>query len=91
MLYPLELRALNNLGGTDCWLFVKLHAVGSTLPLIRSNLRSLGKRLLVFYQAVCCQIAVAMIYNLVAPIYRIRFSVHHCHRCFPSDSVTWGQ
>ena len=43
MLYPLELRALNNLRVTDLRLYVKLHAIGFALLLLGSDLRSPGK------------------------------------------------
>ena len=82
MLYPLELRAHNNLRGTGLRLYVKLHVIGFALLLLHSDLRSLGKLLLVFYQAIYRQIAVAVIHNVVAPIDRIRFSSHDRHSGF---------
>ena len=88
MLYPFELRALNELRGTDGRLSVKVHAIRFALLLLRSVLRSLGDFLLVFYQAVYCQIAVAMIHNVVTPIDRIRFSSHDSRSGFLSDSGT---
>jgi hypothetical protein len=82
MLYPLELRALNGLRRTDLRLYVKLHAIGLALLLLGSDLRRLGKLLLVFYQAIYRQIAVAVIHNVVAPIDRICFSPHDRHSGF---------
>jgi hypothetical protein len=65
MLYPFELRALNKLRGTDLRLYVKLHVIGFPLLLLRSDLRSLSKHPLVFYQAIYSQIAVTVIHNVV--------------------------
>jgi hypothetical protein len=78
MLYSFELRALKELRGTDLRLYVKLHVIGSALLLLRSDLRRLGKLLLVFYQAIYRQIAVAVIHNVVPPIDRIRPRVFIC-------------
>ena len=68
MLYPFELRAPKDLRGTDSRLSVKLCAICFALLLLRRDPRSLGKCLLVFYQAIYRQIAVAVIHNVVAPI-----------------------
>ena len=62
MLYPFELRALNNLRCFDLRLYVKLQAIRLT-PLLLS-LGSLSKRLLIFYQAIHSQIAVAVIHDV---------------------------
>jgi hypothetical protein len=88
MLYPFELRALNHLRGTDSRLYVKLHVIGFPLLLFRSDLRSLSKDLLVFYQAVYGQIAVPVIHDVVAPIDRISPSTHDCHSGFLTDPGT---
>ena len=88
MLYPFELRALNNLRCSDLRLSVKLHAIRFTLLFLGSGPRSLGKILLVFYQAIYSQIAVAVIHNVVAPIDRIRLSPHYRRCSFLTDSVT---
>jgi len=69
-------------------LYVKLHAIGFALLLLRSDLRSLRKLLLVFYQAIYRQIAVAVIHNVVASIDRIRLSSHDRHSGFLTDPRT---
>jgi hypothetical protein len=74
MLYPFELRALNNFRCPDLRLSVKQYAIRLTLLLLGSHLRSLRKGLQVFYQAIYGQIAVPVIRNVVAPIDRICLS-----------------
>jgi len=58
------------------------------LLLLRWNLRSLSKGLLIFYQSIHSQIAVAVIHNVVTPIDRIRLSPHDCHSGFLTNSGT---
>jgi hypothetical protein len=60
MLYPVELRALRGLRGTDVRPYVRLRAVDFLWLLLGSDLRSLSEYLLVFYQAIYGQIAIAV-------------------------------
>jgi len=67
-------------------LYVNLHAIRFAPFLLSSGLRSLGERLLVFYQAIYSQIPVTVIHNVVPPIDRIRLSSHNGHSGFLADS-----